>query len=387
MNGAAGGIDLLRSIEASEHPPHHLLLLLDLELRGHHCRLVYRHPDARDGICGDETVAEQFFRLEGRVLPPLVILCRLVNSLLFCGDTAIVSFALCVSSGTGPVDPWFAAIVGKANGAANLPGIVRDLEIYIELSVCKQHRSIHPLTGWGVFPCSRHIYRGVVVTLDWFDDRRWSVHPNPSPASPLSLNLSSPLIPTPSNTSTPTFSSTSAPTISFEQFRARAAARREAPTSLGQSQTSVQEDAMDVGSSLDQGPSGSGGNQNDSSHNEAALEATAESTRIIAAYNATPGVARNAQSFTRVRSPHPTPFCFLTNTQLQPRTQLLHLYLAIQEIRSLVSTLANPDDYGSPMPPALEVHHPSLAQHTPTNIFDLRKISRYMQRFSLPSPR
>lgn len=136
---------------------------------------------------------------------------------------------------------------------------------------------------------------------------------------------------------------------------------------------------------LDQGPSGSGDDQRGSLHDDAA-EATAESNRVIAAYSATPGVTKNARSFMRVRSPHLSPFRFLTNAQLQPRNQLLHLHLAVQEIRSIVSTLANPDEYGLPMPPALEVHRLSFCQHTPANVFNLRRTSRYTLRFSSPSP-
>ena len=68
---------------------------------------------------------------------------------------------------------------------------------------------------------------------------------------------------------------------------------------------------ISIGSSrVPQGPSaGSGDDQNDSSHNNAA-EAAAESNRVIAAYNAMPSAARSAQYFVRVRSPHlgSTPF-------------------------------------------------------------------------------
>jgi len=142
---------------------------------------------------------------------------------------------------------------------------------------------------------------------------------------------------------------------------------------------------MDMGSSLDQGPSaGSGDDQNGSSRNDAA-EAAAESNRVITGYNVTPDVARNARSFMRVRRPRLSPFHFLTDAQLRPRTQLLHLHLAIQEIRSTVSTLAQPDGYGLSMPSALEVRHPSLRQHTPADVFGFRRMSRSTLRFSSPS--
>ena len=170
----------------------------------------------------------------------------------------------------------------------------------------------------------------------------------------LSLHTPTRLIPDFSNTSTSTQSST------YQQVRGRVVARLEAPTSPGGNQTPDNlEDGLGAGPSLDQGPSGGDSDQNDTSHNDAA-EATAEFNRVVTTYNATPSVVRNAQSFMRVRSLHISPSCFLTDGQLRPRTQLLHLHLAVQEIRSNVNALAHPDGYEQPIPSALGARRPPL---------------------------
>lgn len=153
------------------------------------------------------------------------------------------------------------------------------------------------------------------MTLDRFGDRRWSVH------STESFNSPGPGFPWPFPSHTPQshlptlfFLNTTTPIISYEQLRARAAARREVPSPPERGQTPVhQEDEMDTDSSPNQGPSSGGDEHNERPHSSV-VGTVSEFNHVVAAYNVSPSIVNNAQAFTRVRSLHRSLPCFLTTT-------------------------------------------------------------------------
>ena len=156
-----------------------------------------------------------------------------------------------------------------------------------------------PFLTAGIFTGS--LTSGLVVCgLSRFDDRWWSVHPRTQPFNS-SRPGSCPNVFSLHPNLTPPFPNTSTHSQSYEQLRSRVTARLDGPTSPGRNQSPARlEDEMGMGSSLDQGPSSSGGDQNDTSHNDA-VKAMAELNHVITTYNVTPSVASNAQFFMRVR--------------------------------------------------------------------------------------
>jgi len=205
---------------------------------------------------------------------------------------------------------------------------------------------------------------------DWFDDR-WSVHPAQPPVLNIFLPLPNLVCPTlqsltqilaPANTST---------SINpYEQLKARAAARREAPVPPRQSPTPIlTEDGMDTDSTQDQGHLSSSNGPDELTRNDFD-SATAEVNSIASAYDTTPSITSSARAFSQVRNYHsaylsPADSC----VQLPMNTKLLHLFFAIQEIRSAVNKLAHPDSgLGFSLPKDLEVHFLSLLRRPPANV-------------------
>ena len=114
-------------------------------------------------------------------------------------------------------------------------------------------------------------------------------------------------------------------------------------------------DGMDMDPAMDQGPSSSSGGQDKTAHNNID-RATAEFNSVIATHHTTPAIIGGARAFTRVRNPHLSHLSPDHHIQLQASAKLLHLYLTIEEIRSMVGALACPDGFGFTLPPNLEVH-------------------------------
>lgn len=114
-------------------------------------------------------------------------------------------------------------------------------------------------------------------------------------------------------------------------------------------------DGMDMDSATDQGPSNGSGGQDETAHNDVD-RAMAEFNSVIAAHHTTPAIVGGARAFTRVSSPHLSHLSPDHHIQLQASAKLLHLYLAIEEIRLTVGALARPDGFGFALPPNLEVH-------------------------------
>lgn len=149
---------------------------------------------------------------------------------------------------------------------------------------------------------------------------------------------------------------------SYEQLKARAAAYCEAPVPPEQSRAPAHPgDGMDMDSATDQGPSNDSDGQEGTASNNVD-RAAAEFNSVIAAHHTTPAIVGGARAFTRVRSPHLSHSSPDHHIQLQASAKLLHLYLAIEEIRSTVGALTRPDGFGFALPPNLEVHFLSCLQ-------------------------
>ena len=213
-----------------------------------------------------------------------------------------------------------------------------------------------------------------------------------TPPPGLLRNAPCPLYPQPSLFTPPfhphivTFPTTSTSITPYEQLKARAAARREAPTPPGRGQTPIQlEDEMHIDPSPGQDDSPDGSDDRGETSIYDADRATAEFNRVVAAYNATPSAINSARTFTRVRSLHLFPPRSLTHMQLRPSAQLLHLHLAIERIQATFDTFARPDAYGQPLPPELEVHRLTLCQHTPTNILIVGKCQDVRSGYPCPA--
>ena len=102
--------------------------------------------------------------------------------------------------------------------------------------------------------------------------------------------------------------------VTYEQLKARAAARHEAPAPSGSDQPPIRpEDEMDRDCPPGQGPLSpdSSGGHDETSHNDTD-EAAANVDNILAAYNTTPRIVGQARAFTQVRNPHLSPLCPLT---------------------------------------------------------------------------